>query len=146
MVGRLLAAAPGTYAAGIAGAPVTKWELYDTHYTERYLGNPSIDPAPYTASNVIPNATRITDPLLLIHGMADDNVVFENSTVLMGALQSAGRPFELMVYPGATHAISGEQRQIHLWRTITNFLDRSTAPRAPTTAQTIPAATAAGTE
>ena len=122
---QLLEAAPGTFAAGVAGAPVTRWELYDTHYTERYLGNPSIDPAPYRASGAIPNAGRIADPLLLVHGMADDNVVFENSTVLMAALQAAGRPFEMMVYPGATHGVSGEARQLHLWRTITRFLDRT---------------------
>ena len=125
MTAKLLEAAPGTFAAGIAGAPVTRWELYDTHYTERYLGNPATDPAPYVASGAIPNAARIADPLLLIHGMADDNVVFENSTVLMGALQAAGRPFEMMVYPGATHGVSGEARQLHLWRTITAFLDRN---------------------
>jgi dipeptidyl-peptidase-4 len=122
---KLLEAAPGTFAAGIAGAPVTRWELYDTHYTERYLGNPATDPAPYLASGAIANAGRIADPLLLIHGMADDNVVFENSTVLMGALQAAGRPFDMMVYPGATHGVSGEARQLHLWRTITAFLDRN---------------------
>jgi dipeptidyl-peptidase-4 len=125
MVTKLLAAAPGAYAAGIAGAPVTRWELYDTHYTERFLGNPSQDPAPYQRSGSIANAGRITDPLLIIHGMADDNVVFENSTVLIGALQAQGRPFDLMVYPGATHAVSGEARQIHLWRTITRFLERN---------------------
>ncbi len=124
MVSRLLAAAPGQYAAGIAGAPVTRWELYDTHYTERYLGNPATDPAPYTASNVVPVSDRIRDPLLLIHGMADDNVVFENTTVLVGALQARGQPFEMMVYPGATHAVPGEGRQLHLWRTITDFLNR----------------------
>ncbi len=127
---RLLEAAPGTFAAAVSGAPVTRWELYDTHYTERYLGNPATDPAPYQASNVIPTASRIADPLLLIHGMADDNVVFEHSTALMGTLQSAGRPFELMVYPGATHGVPGEARQLHLWRTITRFLDRTVrAPR-----------------
>ena len=125
MVLKLLEAAPGTFAAGVAGAPVTRWELYDTHYTERYLGNPSVDPAPYAAAGAIPNAGRIADPLLLIHGMADDNVVFENSTVLMGALQGASRPFEMMVYPGATHGVSGEARQLHLWRTITRFLNRA---------------------
>jgi dipeptidyl-peptidase-4 len=122
---RLLEAAPGTFAAGVAGAPVTRWELYDTHYTERYLGNPATDPAPYRAAGAIPNAGRIADPLLLVHGMADDNVVFENSTVLMGTLQAASRPFEMMVYPGATHGVSGEARQLHLWRTITRFLDRT---------------------
>jgi dipeptidyl-peptidase-4 len=125
MTVKLLEAAPGTFAAGIAGAPVTRWELYDTHYTERYLGNPASDPAPYVASGAIPNVGRIADPLLLIHGMADDNVVFENSTVLIGALQAASRPFEMMVYPGATHGVSGEARQLHLWRTITAFLERN---------------------
>jgi dipeptidyl-peptidase 4 len=124
MVTKLLEAAPGTFAAGIAGAPVTRWELYDTHYTERYLGNPAVDPAPYVRAGVIPNAGRIIDPLLIIHGMADDNVVFENSTVLIGALQAQSRPFEMMVYPGATHGVSGEARQLHLWRTIMGFLDR----------------------
>jgi len=124
MVTKLLQAAPGAYAAGVAGAPVTRWELYDTHYTERYLGNPSLDPAPYLTSGSVADAGRSADPLLLIHGMADDNVVFENTTVLVGALQSIGRPFELMVYPGATHAVSGQGRQLHLWRTIEGFLDR----------------------
>jgi dipeptidyl-peptidase-4 len=122
---RLLEAAPGTFRAGISGAPVTRWELYDTHYTERYLGNPATDPAPYTQASAIPNSTRIADPLLLVHGMADDNVVFENSTVLMGALQSRSFPFEMMVYPGATHGVSGEARQLHLWRTFENFLNRT---------------------
>jgi dipeptidyl-peptidase 4 len=124
MVGKLLQAAPGAYAAGVAGAPVTRWELYDTHYTERYLGNPATDPAPYLRSGVVAEAGKISDPLLIIHGMADDNVVFENTTVLVGALQQQGIPFELMVYPGATHAVSGEGRQLHLWRTIEGFLDR----------------------
>ena len=125
MVLKLLEAAPGAYAAGIAGAPVTRWELYDTHYTERYLGNPTVDPKPYEAANVIADAGKIADPLLLVHGMADDNVVFENSTALIAELQSKGTQFDLMVYPGATHAVSGEARQTHLWRTITRFLDRT---------------------
>lgn len=125
MVTRLLEAAPGTFAAGVAGAPVTNWRLYDTHYTERYLGNPATDPAPYASSGAIGGAGRIADPLLLLHGMADDNVVFENSTTLIAALQARSFPFELMVYPGATHGVSGEARQLHLWRTITGFLDRN---------------------
>lgn len=128
---RLLEAAPrGTFRAGVAVAPVTRWELYDTHYTERYLGNPALDRAPYLASDVLPRADRIADPLLLIHGMADDNVVFENSTVLIAALQARAFPFELMVYPGATHAIAGEARQLHLYRTMLDFLDRNVR-RAP---------------
>ena len=97
-----------------------------------------MDPAPYRASGAIPNAGRIADPLLLIHGMADDNVVFENSTVLDGRAPGRSRPFEMMVYPGATHGVSGEARQLHLWRTITGFLDR-TARAERCVASVIPA-------
>ncbi|HEY0113169.1 MAG TPA: S9 family peptidase [Allosphingosinicella sp.] len=124
MVLKLLEAAPGAYAAGIAGAPVTKWELYDTHYTERYLGNPAKDPKPYERANTLADAGKIADPLLLIHGMADDNVVFENTTAMIARLQEEKKPFELMVYPGATHAVTGEARQTHMWKTIEDFLNR----------------------
>ncbi|WP_404713567.1 DPP IV N-terminal domain-containing protein [Sphingomonas sp. MMS24-J13] len=120
---KLLQAAPGAYAAGVSGAPVTRWELYDTHYTERYLGNPAIDPAPYKASDPIGGAAKIADPLLMLHGMADDNVVFDNGTAMYAALQAAGTKFELMVYPGQTHAFTSSA-QLHVWKTIEDFLDR----------------------
>lgn len=138
---RLLEAAPGTFRAGVSGAPVTRWELYDTHYTERYLGNPATDPAPYQAAGAVTPSSRIADHLLLVHGMADDNVVFENSTVLMGALQGRSFPFEMMVYPGATHGVTGEARQLHLWRTIENFLNRTVrdAPAQRTGTERTPA-------
>ena len=126
MVLKLLEAAPGAFAAGIAGAPVTRWELYDTAYTERYLGNPAQDAGPYTRSGALGDAGKIKDPLLLIHGMADDNVVFENSTALMTALQKAKAPFDLMVYPGATHATPG--LEVHTWITRLKFLGRTVAP------------------
>jgi dipeptidyl-peptidase-4 len=120
---KLLEKAPGVFAAGVAVAPVTKWELYDTAYTERYLGNPSVDPKPYQTSDALDDAVKIRDPLLLVHGMSDDNVVFQNSTELYARLQQAKKPFEMMVYPGATHAIAGEGPQTHVWTTITRFLD-----------------------
>ena len=120
---KLLEKAPGTFAAGVAVAPVTKWELYDTAYTERYLGNPATDPKPYQSSNALDDAVKIQDPLLLVHGMSDDNVVFQNSTELYARLQQAKRPFEMRAYPGATHAIAGEGPQTHVWTTITRFLD-----------------------
>ena len=93
---KMLQAKPGVYAAGVAGAPVTKWELYDTHYTERYMGTDPKggDAKAYAASDAMGDAAKIADPLLLIHGMADDNVVFENSTAFaakMQATQSAVR-------------------------------------------------------
>lgn len=118
-----LEADPGLYAAGISGAPVTRWELYDTHYTERYMGTPQADGSAYETASAIPDATRISDPLLLIHGMADDNVVFENSSELISVLQEAAVPFEMMLYPGYTHRVSGEQISPHMWNTIFRFLE-----------------------
>jgi dipeptidyl-peptidase-4 len=122
-------APPHTFAAGAAVAPVTRWELYDTFYTERYLGNPATDPAPYKSSDALDEASRISDPLLVVHGMSDDNVVFTNTTALIAKLQHEKHPFELMVYPGATHAIAGEGPQTHVWMTITDFLNRTVRDR-----------------
>ncbi|MBX7531372.1 S9 family peptidase [Qipengyuania sp. 1XM1-15A] len=118
-----LQADPGLYAAGISGAPVTKWELYDTHYTERYMGTPQDDAEAYEAASAIPDATKIVDPLLLIHGMADDNVVFENATEIISLMQEANVPFEMMLYPGYTHRVSGEQISPHRYNTVFRFLE-----------------------
>jgi dipeptidyl-peptidase-4 len=121
---KMLEAAPkGLYAAGVVGAPVTKWELYDTHYTERYLGNPSIDPKPYQSSDALDDALKISEPFLLLHGMSDDNVVFQNSTMLADKLQAADHPFEMMFYVGQTHRPAGEGRQAHVQKTIERFLN-----------------------
>ena len=122
---KMLQADPGLYAAGIAGAPVTKWELYDTHYTERYLGDPNKQPAVYEKANALADAGKISDPLLLIHGMADDNVVFENTSMLAARLQAQAVPFEMMLYPGYTHRVGGPKVGVHLWQTIFTFLDRA---------------------
>ena len=118
-----LQADPGLYAAGISGAPVTKWELYDTHYTERYMGTPQADGAAYEAASAIPNATAISDPLLIIHGMADDNVVFENATEIISKMQEGNVPFQMMLYPGYTHRVSGEQISPHRYNTVFRFLE-----------------------
>ena len=117
-----LQADPGLYAAGISGAPVTKWELYDTHYTERYMGDPREVPEAYARASAIPDATKISDPLLIVHGMADDNVVFENATEIISVLQENNVPFEMMLYPGYTHRVSGEKISPHLWNTYMRFL------------------------
>jgi dipeptidyl-peptidase 4 len=128
---KLLEAAPGIFAAGVAGAPVTKWDLYDTHYTERYLGSPATDPGVYARADALTNAPAIKDPLLVIHGMSDDNVVFDNSTALMARLQASAVPFEAMVYPGFGHRVAGPGVSVHLWSTIERFLDRSVAAPQP---------------
>ena len=121
---KMLEAAPkGLYAAGIVGAPVTKWELYDTHYTERYLGNPALDPKPYEMSDAIDDSVKIQEPFLIFHGMSDDNVVFENSSMLIDRLQQADRPFDMMLYVGQTHRIAGGGRQAHVQKTIERFLN-----------------------
>lgn len=121
---KLLEKAPGVFSAAIAGAPVTKWELYDTHYTERYLGKPQDKPSAYPAASAVDDAVSIRDPLLLIHGMSDDNVVFDNATALMAKMQGGAVPFEMMLYPGQTHRVGGPGISVHLWRTIEDFLNR----------------------
>ena len=121
---------PGVLCRRRAVAPVTRWELYDTAYTERYLGNPSVDSKPYQTSNALDDAVKIRDPLLLVHGMSDDNVVFQNSTELYARLQQAKRPFEMMVYPGATHAVAGEGPQTHVWTTIMRFFGQKVLGKA----------------
>jgi len=122
----LMAAAqyPGEFAASVAVAPVTDWALYDTHYTERYLSTPQARPEAYEKGNVLTYAEQISDPLLLIHGMADDNVLFTHSTMLMQALQEAAIPFELMTYPGEKHGITGSGQRVHVYRAITDFFHR----------------------
>ncbi|MFN3610395.1 MAG: DPP IV N-terminal domain-containing protein, partial [Hyphomonas sp.] len=114
----------GTFAAAIAGASVTDWSLYDTFYTERYMSTPQLNPDGYHASSVFAHIDGLTGPLLLIHGMADDNVTFDNTTRLMAELQARSQPFELMTYPGQRHGVQGEAQQLHLMRTRMEFLDR----------------------
>jgi dipeptidyl-peptidase-4 len=111
-------------AAGAAGAPPTDWRQYDTHYTERYMGDPAAHAAAYDASAVIPRLNAISGRLLLMQGMADDNVQLANSIAVMAALQGQATPFDLMLYPGQRHGIQGEPRQLQLWRTLLAFFER----------------------
>ena len=120
----LLGRAPADYACGIAGAPVTDWALYDTHYTERYMHLPADNAEGYREASVFTHAARIRPgALLLIHGMADDNVLFSNSTNLMSTLQREGIPFELMTYPGAKHGLRGSDA-LHRYRLSEAFFGR----------------------
>ncbi|MBM7407228.1 dipeptidyl-peptidase-4 [Sphingomonas sp. JUb134] len=128
---KMLEKTPGVYAAAVAGAPVTDWALYDTHYTERYLGDPRTDPQSYASSGVVTEASKIRDPLLLIHGMADDNVFLDNSTLFAAEMQRTATPFEMMFYPGNTHRVGGPGVSEHLWKTILSFLDRNVVAPKP---------------
>ncbi len=123
----LLAKASNQYACGVAGAPVTDWGLYDTHYTERYMGLPNANVDGYREARVLEHIDGLTSKLLLIHGMADDNVLFTNSTALMSALQKRGQPFELMTYPGAKHGLKGADN-LHRLRLTEDFFARCLKP------------------
>jgi dipeptidyl-peptidase-4 len=94
---------PDVFHAAIAGAPVTDWRLYDTHYTERYLGHPDERPEVYARNSLIDDAPNLNRPLLIIHGLVDDNVVVAHSLRLSSALVAAGRPHALLPLPGVTH-------------------------------------------
>ena len=115
--------APEVFKAGIAGAPVVNWRLYDTHYTERYMADPA-DGDFYERSSPITYVDGLEGNLLLIHGMADDNVFFDNSVQLMAALQQAEKQFELMTYPGKRHGIRGEAERAHLNQMRLDFFKR----------------------
>ncbi|MEM9304313.1 MAG: S9 family peptidase, partial [Pseudomonadota bacterium] len=113
---------PDTFAAGVSVAPVTDWKLYDTHYTERYMGHPETAADAYRAGAVFPYTAGFEGDLMVIHGMADDNVLFSHSTVLYEHLQQQGVLFDTMVYPGGKHGISGQAPQTHVYRTIASYL------------------------
>ena len=126
---RLLTEPGSGFAAGAAGGPPADWRLYDSHYTEHYMGDPRTEAAAYDKSAILPRLPELAKPgaprLLLLHGMADDNVVFENSTRIMAALQAQGTPFDLMLYPGERHGVSSQAKNVQLWRTYLAFFKRT---------------------
>jgi dipeptidyl-peptidase-4 len=124
----LMFKAPEIFRAGVAGAPVTDWSLYDTHYTERYLDRPQDNAAGYAASSVLPYAKDLKGKLLVMHGMADDNVLFLHSAKLFRKLQDLGKPFDVMVYPGAKHGLIRQHDGRHAYATIKRFFDESLLP------------------
>ena len=100
---------PDVFSAAVAGAPVTDWRLYDTHYTERYLGHPGEEPANYERTDLTPLAPGLERPLMLIHGLADDNVVAAHTLRLSRALTEAGRPHTVLPLSGVTHMTPQEE-------------------------------------
>ena len=118
---------PDVFHAAIAGAPVTEWRLYDTHYTERYLGDPTVDATPYARSSLLPLAHDLARPLLLVHGLADDNVVAAHSIQLSSALLAAGKPHEFLALAGVSHMTPQEVVAENLLLHQLDFLRRSLA-------------------
>jgi dipeptidyl-peptidase 4 len=118
---------PDVFHAAIAGAPVTEWRLYDTHYTERYLGDPTFDHDSYDRSSLLPLAGQLERPLLLVHGLADDNVVAAHSVQLSSALLAAGKPHEFLALAGVSHMTPQEVVAENLMLHQLEFLRRSLA-------------------
>ncbi|GGN14730.1 peptidase [Lentzea pudingi] len=118
---------PDVFHAGIAGAPVTDWRLYDTHYTERYLGHPDDKPEVYEANSLIADADKLSRPLMIIHGLADDNVVAAHTLRLSNALLAAGRPHTVLPLSGVTHMTPQEQVAENLLLLQVDFLKQSLA-------------------
>jgi len=115
----------GRFRAGVAVAPVTDWLLYDTHYTERYLSHPRDNADGYRASGVFPWVEDLQGELMIMHGMADDNVLFTHTTKLIKALQDRNLKFTLMTYPGSKHGLAGRSVSIHRYETVDAFFART---------------------
>lgn len=116
---------PDVFHAAVSGAPVTEWRLYDTHYTERYLGHPDVTGQAYDQSSLVADAPNLTRPLLLIHGLADDNVVAAHTLQLSRALLEAGRPHEVLPLSGVTHFTPSEELNTNMLLFQLDFLRRS---------------------
>ncbi len=115
---------PETFHLGVAVAPVTNWRFYDTIYTERYLSTPQKNAKGYDLGSPVTYAANLRDEqdLLIVHGDADDNVHPQNTFVMVDALQAEGKQFEMMIYPGRTHGISGGMTSLHLYTLLTDFI------------------------
>jgi dipeptidyl-peptidase-4 len=120
----LLAKAEGAFRAGAAVAPVVDWREYDSAYTERYMQRPDDNPDGYAAASLIGAARELRAPLLLAHGLADDNVHFKGTARFIDALVEAGKSFELLVYPGRGHGLKGGRARAHVFSAITRFFER----------------------
>lgn len=121
---------PDVFHAAVVGAPVTDWRLYDTHYTERYLGHPDEEPAVYAANSLVTDeglaeAAEPARPMMIVHGLADDNVVMAHTLRLSSALLAAGRPHEVLPLSGVTHMTPQEQVAENLLLLQVDFLRRS---------------------
>jgi dipeptidyl-peptidase-4 len=119
---------PDVFRAGVAGAPVSEWRDYDTHYTERYMDLPQSNRRGYEAASVLTYADRLERPLLLVHGTDDDNVYFTHSLKLCDALFRAGKQFEFLPLPGFTHMVPDPNVRRRLEDRIATFFEEHLTP------------------
>ncbi len=116
------------FVAGASGAPPTDWSLYDTCYTERYMGTPQENPQGYAQSDILNRLGNLSGRLLMLKGLSDDNVILANTTRVTEALQKRGIAFDMMEYPGERHGIHGNDKRLQLWRTYLEFFARNLHP------------------
>jgi len=121
MTAMALARAPETFKVGVAGAPVTHWDGYDTHYTERYMSTPASNPKGYEESSVMHHVDKMTGKLLLIHGLIDENVHFRHTARLINALNEKRKDYELLLFPDARHGPRKESDRVFLEERISQF-------------------------
>ena len=112
----------GIFKMAIAVAPVTTWRYYDNIYTERFLQTPQENPTGYDDNSPITHASKLKGNYLLIHGLTDDNVHFQNSVDLVTALNKADKQYEQYFYPNKNHGIYGGNTRYHLYTKLTDFI------------------------
>jgi dipeptidyl-peptidase-4 len=110
---------------GMAIAPVTSWRLYDSAYTERYMRRPQVNEAGYDKADVMHLAANLTGKLLLVHGLADDNVHAQHTWGYVDALVQAGKQFEMQIYPDDNHFIRRGENYQHLHNRLLIFLENN---------------------
>ncbi len=116
---------PETFKLAIAGAPVTHWDGYDTHYTERYMGTPAENPEGYERSAVMAHVEQMTGKLLLVHGLIDENVHFRHTARLINALIQARKPYELLLFPDERHMPRRLEDRVHMEQQILDFIAKN---------------------
>jgi dipeptidyl-peptidase-4 len=120
-----LAKAPDTFRAAVAGAPVSSWDGYDTHYTERYMGTPQTNAEGYRSSSVLEHVGAIRGRLMLVHGLIDENVHFRHTARLVDALIAARKDYQLLLFPSERHMPRAEEDRVYMEQRIAEFLDRA---------------------
>lgn len=126
---RCLGLAPDVFAAGVAGAPVTDWDGYDTHYTERYMGTPRSNPEGYRSSSVFSCVEPMRGDLLLVHGLIDENVHFRHTARLVNRLVAAKKPYQLLCFPSERHLPRRPEDRAYMEERVIRFLVDSLASR-----------------
>ena len=116
---------PETFKLAVAGAPVTHWDGYDTHYTERYMGTPATNPKGYAESSVMHHVDKLTGKLMLVHGMIDENVHFRHTARLINALIKARKPYELLLFPDERHMPRRLEDRVHMEQQILDFIAKN---------------------